>query len=97
MASKKDWYLVAYDVRDEARLRRVIKVAKAYGERIQLSVFRVRASRRQVERLRWELLRILEDDDFLLVVGLCESCVGRIYQRGGGPWTADEDAPFALV
>lgn len=32
-------YLIAYDISDPVRLRRVIKVMESYGERLQYSVF----------------------------------------------------------
>ncbi len=32
-------YLIAYDISDPLRLRRVIKVMESYGERLQYSVF----------------------------------------------------------
>ena len=32
-------YLIAYDIREPARLRRVAKVMESFGERLQYSVF----------------------------------------------------------
>lgn len=32
-------YLIAYDICDDRRLRKVIKVMESYGERLQYSVF----------------------------------------------------------
>jgi len=92
------WYLVAYDVRDPARLHRTAKILKGFGDRVQLSVFKVHASQRQIERLRWELLRVLEEEDFLLVVGLCVACVDSIYKKGGVAWRReDTDVRFRVV
>ena len=39
MARGRRRYLVAYDIRDDARLRRVHKTVKAYGWPMQYSVF----------------------------------------------------------
>lgn len=78
---QKKWYLIAYDIRDPARLRKVSKHLKGYGERIQFSIFRCRLSEREVERLRWELQKILANNDDLLVVGLCGSCVNRLNNK----------------
>lgn len=89
MGQKKLWYLVAYDIRDPNRLRRVSKHLKGYGERIQLSFFRCRLSNREVERLRWELLKYLTSDDDLIVIGLCSSCVSRLRQSEGNDWPED--------
>ncbi|MEW5863574.1 MAG: CRISPR-associated endonuclease Cas2 [Pseudomonadota bacterium] len=40
-------YIVAYDIRDQKRWRRVFKLMNGYGEWLQLSVFQCRLSRRR--------------------------------------------------
>ncbi|MBP7792339.1 MAG: CRISPR-associated endonuclease Cas2 [Candidatus Goldbacteria bacterium] len=79
--SRKMWYLVSYDIRDPVRLRKSAKLLKGYGERIQFSVFRCRATQRQIERMQWELKKIMSLDDDLLLIGLCDSCVNHIRKR----------------
>ncbi|KJS16376.1 MAG: CRISPR-associated protein Cas2 [Peptococcaceae bacterium BRH_c4b] len=86
MGQNKLWYLVAYDIRDPVRLKRVAKHLKGYGERIQFSIFRCRLSSREVERLRWELLRLMSDEDDLLIIGLCASCISRLHKKTGNDW-----------
>ncbi|MDG6911097.1 MAG: CRISPR-associated endonuclease Cas2 [Nitrososphaerota archaeon] len=83
----RGWYLVCYDIRDEARLRRVQKLMLGYGHRLQYSIFRCRLSERDVERMKWELMETMETEDDLLVVGLCKACVGRLRVNGShAPW-----------
>lgn len=84
----RDWWLVAYDVRDDRRLRRVAKHMEGYGERLQYSLFRCHLSKREVERLRWELSKILMPSDSLMVIGLCGTCAARVrnaYSRDEWP------------
>ena len=76
------WHLLAYDVRDDRRLRRTAKILEGYGERLQYSVFRCRLSDRQLERLRWKLSRELQPEDSLLIVPLCAACVSRLQVHG---------------
>ncbi len=57
-------FLVAYDIADPKRLRRVIKVMKSYGTRLQYSVFLCDLS--GVELTRWrsavlDVVRLGED------------------------------------
>jgi len=75
---QKNWHLISYDVRDAKRLRRVAKKLEGYGERIQYSVFRCRLDRTTLEKLHWELNKILDEEDDLLVIPLCPSCAERV-------------------
>lgn len=91
------WHLLAYDVRDEKRLRRTAKKLEGYGERLQDSVFRCKLSARQLERLRWELARILDVEDSLLVVPLCDGCSARLTFHGPAYEWPPEPPTFAVV
>jgi len=79
MAEHKNWYLICYDIRDPKRWRKAFKLLKGYGESLQLSIFRCRLSMRDREKLRWELEKILDPEDSLLLVGLCNACVERMH------------------
>ena len=88
MAKNKQWYLVAYDIRDPVRLRRTAKHLQGYGVRVQYSLFRCQLSKRQVERLRWELNNIMHEEDDLLVIGLCNRCTANVKTTGDvNDWT----------
>lgn len=93
----RKWHLVTYDVRDDARLRRVARLMEGYGERLQYSVFRCRLSGTEMERLRWELTRLVAAEDEILVIPLCEHCsggAGGLHQKHR--W--DQDHPsFTIV
>jgi CRISPR-associated protein Cas2 len=80
--AEKRWYLVGYDIRDPARWRQAYKTLKGYGERIQYSLFRCRLSKTEQEALRWELQKILDEEDDLMLVHLCPSCAARVQEKG---------------
>lgn len=87
MGAEQHWHLVSYDIRDDRRWRRVYKILNGRGERIQYSVFRVRMSRTQLEELRWELGKILTEEDDLMIVRLCQGCAQRVTDsRGEEAW-----------
>ena len=93
----KNWYLVTYDVREPRRLRRTAKHLEGYGTRIQYSIFRCRLRPRELERLEWELTKILEADDDLLILGLCDHCAKRVRSKHKkDDWTA-ADVSFEIV
>lgn len=90
MGENKTWYLVSYDIRDDRRLRRVAKTLKGYGSRAQFSVFRCRLSDRSLERMKWELSKLTEKEDSLLIIGLCSICVGKIMRHSPSQeWVED--------
>ena len=80
----KHWHLVTYDVRDDKRLRRVAKKLEGYGSRVQYSVFRCRLDRETLEKLHWELTQIMQAEDDLLVIPLCEACAEKIPEHSTG-------------
>src|SRR5215467_12296594 len=91
------WYLISYDIRDQKRWRRAYRVLRGYGRPLQYSVFRCKLGPADVERLRWELERVLEAEDALLFIGLCSGCVERISARNrDGVWE-EEDTGFRLA
>ncbi len=71
--------LVCYDVNTlesegRARLRRVAKVCKSYGQRVQYSVFECSVSDMNMEKLKSRLLKIIEPKEDSL----------RVYHLHGG-------------
>ncbi len=84
MSSPAIWNLVSYDVREPGRLRKVAKLLEGYGERVQYSLFRVRANKRRLEKLRWELAELMASEDDLLVIPLCERCSAKVDENSRG-------------
>ena len=72
------WWLVCYDVRDPARLRRTARKMEAYGQRMQYSVFRCWMTPLLMQRLRHELTELLEPEDDVLMIPLCGECVAGV-------------------
>ena len=82
--SDKHWHLIAYDVRDPKRLRKVAKILEGYGTRIQYSIFRCRLDREALEKLHWELNQQMKPEDDLLVMPMCASCAGKVPRHSTG-------------
>jgi CRISPR-associated protein Cas2 len=81
----KMWHLIAYDVREPKRLRRVAQKLEAYGTRVQYSIFRCRLDRPMLEKLRWELAEIMKPEDSLLVMPICAQCASKVPIQGTKP------------
>jgi CRISPR-associated protein Cas2 len=62
-------YIVAYDIADHRRWRRVFKVMNGYGDWLQLSVFQCRLSRRRRAELETRLRELVKQGkDHVLVI-----------------------------
>jgi CRISPR-associated protein Cas2 len=62
-------FIVAYDIADQKRWRRVFKALHGYGEWLQLSVFQCRLSRRRRAELETRLRGLVKtgEDHILLI------------------------------
>lgn len=64
-------YLVAYDIREDRRLRVVAACVEGYGERIQYSVFICDLSDEEVVSLRGDIeVRIKQSEDSVMIIDL---------------------------
>jgi CRISPR-associated protein Cas2 len=64
-------YLVAYDIRDDKRLRGVASCMEGFGDRIQYSVFICDLSAREFVALRSDIeTRIKMSEDSVMIVDL---------------------------
>jgi CRISPR-associated protein Cas2 len=64
-------YLVAYDITNPKRLRRVHKSMKGFGDRIQYSVFLCPLAKRELIEMRWILGEIIDNKaDQILILDL---------------------------
>ncbi|HEX9005610.1 MAG TPA: CRISPR-associated endonuclease Cas2 [Blastocatellia bacterium] len=74
---QKFWYVVAYDITEPKRWRKVFKLLHGFGRHLQYSIFRCRLTVREQEKLRWELEKLLTTDDKLLILTMCDACEKR--------------------
>ncbi len=78
-------YIVAYDIADTKRWRRVFKLMHGYGEWLQLSIFQCRLSRRRHAELLALLDGIIHHDRghiITLDVGPAEAVKPRVVSLG---------------
>lgn len=97
MAEERFWYLICYDIREPKRWRRAYKLLKGYGTSLQYSIFQCRMSRRQLERMRWELEKELDPEDSLMIAGLCAGCHSKVVARNTRADLREEEPRFRIV
>ncbi|MDA8144171.1 MAG: CRISPR-associated endonuclease Cas2 [Thermoplasmatales archaeon] len=67
----RNYYLVAYDIRNSKRLRKVFIKMRGYGDALQFSVFLCKLSSTEKMLMLSELLRIIkQDEDSLMIIYL---------------------------
>lgn len=76
-------YLIAYDISNPNRLRKVAKTCESYGARIEKSVFECDLPPERFEQL-WKRLQnlVAEDEDALVAYAICKSCAKRVESAG---------------
>jgi len=76
--------VVSYDVKDNRRRNRVLKVLKNFGQHIQYSVFECELKKEDFLRLKRKLERLInKEEDSIRYYFLCEKDVARIERYGG--------------
>lgn len=78
-------YIVAYDIADQKRWRRIFRTMKGYGEWLQLSVFQCRMSRKRKAELIEALTELIdhrEDHLVMLDFGPADQVDPRVVSLG---------------
>jgi CRISPR-associated protein Cas2 len=78
-----DSHIVAYDICDPKRLRKVAQTCEDFGFRRQYSVFLCRLSAQDLVRLKSRLYDIINlDKDQVLFIPICNRCADAIESLG---------------
>lgn len=82
-------YVLSYDIHDRKRWRRVFRIARGFGEWLQLSVFQCRLDKMRLIELEAKLAEAIhhhEDHVLILDLGPAEKLkpsirsIGKVYQ-----------------
>ncbi|NPB09356.1 MAG: CRISPR-associated endonuclease Cas2 [Thermodesulfobacteria bacterium] len=95
--SKKNFYLVSYDISDQKRLQRVHKFLKDFGAWKQRSVFECWLTKEEYRKLKEGLKEIIKPrEDRVRFYQICENCRKQAFYYGWGeiPERYEEDVVF---
>lgn len=85
-------YLIAFDIRDDRRLRRVANTLLNYGIRVQYSVFECHIEQDQMKILESELIEHIDSqEDRVHIWPLCGKDEQAILVDGGEYVSQDKD------
>ena len=78
-------YMVCYDIRNPKRLQKTAKIIENYGLRIQYSFFQCEMSQSIMQRMKKEVLSIIDIKmDYFFIYPLCEACTRKAITDGTG-------------
>jgi len=87
--------VVSYDIVSDKRRRRVYKLLEGYGERQQYSVFECDISDKNLSRLRFKLMALINlEEDSVRIYRLCASCRANVGILGKGEQFSE---PLAII
>ena len=76
-------HIVAYDIKDAKRLKKIARVCLDYGVRVQYSIFEFDLPEDLTRNFLHELAEIIDPaDDKVMVVPICENCRKHIHLMG---------------
>ncbi len=88
--------VVSYDVVDDRRRNRLSKALKAFGDRVQRSVFECNVDQVELEKMVTRIRKLTDDrEDTVRIYRLCASCKSAISICGYG--TVSEDPDLIVV
>lgn len=79
------FWIVCYDITDDKRRRKVVKIMESYGQRAQYSVFECDMSDRQQMTLEGKLNKVIDhEEDDIRFYPLNQADVQRVKTLGDG-------------
>lgn len=80
---RRQWVVVSYDIPDDKRRTKVMKIIEGYGRRAQYSVFECEVLPADLRQLEERLRDVIDDkeDDVRFYV-LCQECLGKVHVLG---------------
>jgi CRISPR-associated protein Cas2 len=84
--------MISYDVVENAKRLKLMKLLKDYGDRVQKSVFECNLSHGTYQQVKSRIEEIIDKrKDRVRYYHLCRGCVERIEISGWGEVTEEED------
>ena len=84
--------VVAYDITNDTRRRKVSETLENYGTRVQESVFECHLTTAQLSELRGEITKLIKsEEDNVRYYRVCRDCLAQSSVVGPVPLTTDPD------
>ncbi|WP_418641486.1 CRISPR-associated endonuclease Cas2 [Vibrio chaetopteri] len=77
-------WLISFDISDDKKRRRAVRLLEGYGHRSQYSVFECLLHRKQLRQIQTKLGKIIDADDKVLYYPICGKDALCRYADGAG-------------
>ncbi|WP_075202547.1 CRISPR-associated endonuclease Cas2 [Vibrio mexicanus] len=77
-------WIISFDISDNKKRRRAVKVLEGYGHRTQFSVFECLVRRQQLRQIQTKLKKLIEPSDKVLYYPVCGKDALCRYADGNG-------------
>lgn len=75
----KTFWVIAYDITDDLRRSRIVKIIEKHGIRVNYSVFECMLTESQLEKLQEKITKLINtSEDKLIFYPLCVNCYSKI-------------------
>ena len=81
--------VVSYDISDDRKRTKVMKILRDFGTHVQYSVFECRLSKRQISQMKRLLKTEIESTDSIRIYFLCRDDIDRTEFLGRGDLTPE--------
>jgi len=89
-------WMIAYDIVDDARRRRIADILENFGRRVQWSVFECQLGRNELDELRLLLQAEMDQEmDSIRWYPVCEWCRDRVVWQGQGD--RGDHLPYTVI
>jgi len=74
-------YVIAYDIKDDKRRKKLVDILEGYGVRVNYSVFEFYLSKQELTEIVNEIKKIVNSkDDSVRIYRVCESCARESFE-----------------
>ena len=89
---RRQWVVVSYDIPEDKRRTRVMKIIEGYGQRAQYSVFECEVRAADLRQLQERLAAVIDEKvDDVRFYALCNDCLGKVLVLGKGAVHRQQD------
>ena len=93
---RRKWFVVSYDIPNDKRRTKVMKLLEGYGHRAQYSVFECHLTTRDAETVRARLEALIDTgQDDIRIYTFCNTCAPKMRMLGKAK--RHKVAPFVII